>query len=97
MFGKGNLRTIGPRGLLARPQGEERPPLRLEAEVALERGHAFVHRRELVLVARAEGRSLCGIVGVECEEGGNFLAGRPREVQIAQIAEELIVSAVIVR
>ena len=85
--------TVGPRRLLARPQREERPPLRLEAEVALECRNALVHRRELVRVARAEGRALRGVARVEREEGRDLFAGRSGEEVIAQVLEEVVVGA----
>ena len=86
-------RTVRPRGLLLRPQFEEPPPVRLKEEIALERGHALVHRRELVLVSGAKGRALCGVVGVEGEEGRDFFTGRPREVEVAHVIEEFLVGS----
>ena len=62
-------RTVRPRGLLVRPLHEKRPSCRLEEEVPLERGHALVHRGELVFVSSLERRALRGIVGVQGEEG----------------------------
>ena len=92
-----NLRTVRPRRLLARPQREERPTLRLEEEVALERGHTLVHRRELVRIARAERRALCGVVRVEREEGHHLLDGCPREVEVAHVVEEFIIRAAVAK
>ena len=89
-----NSRTERPRRLLIRPQREEGPPGRLEEEVALERGHALVHRRTYVIVPCAEGRALCGVVGIEREEGLDFVARRPREEVLAHVLEELVVCAV---
>ena len=65
----------------------------LEEEVALERGNALVHRRELVLLARAEGRALRRVIGVEREQRPDFRAGRPREVKVAHVVEELLIGS----
>ena len=91
------IRTVRPRGLLVRPEREERPPLCVEEEVALERSDALEHRRELVRVARAERRALCGVIRVEGEEGRDFLARRAGKVQVAQVVEEFSIGAVEVK
>ena len=65
----------------------------LEEEITLERGHALVHRRELVRIARAERRALCGVVRVEREEGHHLLDGCPREVEVEHVVEEFIIRA----
>ena len=69
--------------------------MRLEEEIALERGHTFVHRCELVRIARAERRALCGVVRVEREEGHHLLDGCPREVEVAHVFQKLLVCAVV--
>ncbi len=90
-------RTERPGVLLGRALAQEEPPWSLKYHISLERGHALVHRRKLVVVSGAKRRALRGVIGVQLEKREEGHLRRAGEIELLHIGAELFLSSAMMR